>query len=518
MFCMHCGKQLEDGSRFCIYCGKPLEEAPAAVPAEAPVEETVAAAPVVEAPAVEIPAAEPVSIPFDPQVDLYPEPPVTEAPIPEPVPLDANVYSDSAAPVAKKKGKKTGAIVAIILVLVLLIGGGVGFYLYTQHVYQENLAAYEDAALLLEKGDYDGALAAFRELDDFEDAADRAEELEELQKNYLEAQSLLDEHKFADAYTAFSDLGDYRDSENYVENEITYQEALYLMETAGDSVDIYNTAADYFLSLGDYASSVDLASECYLKAALILLEQGDFDQAMGYEELLNTADAAALQEAYGEFCADEAFLGDIVTAFVTWLDENDAYTLGAELQAAGELMDPYENAYFDDPGLAGVREDFLTALDTMYSSLESDTSVYDTALYYYGMYQLYCVADELYDSYGVFADDTELRDTFVGLSSTAYAYYVIETSLVNWWDNDVTAEQMSDGRYYAAYTNDTGYAFNLYAEIYFYDASDNLLEVSDWIEIYVAKGATVYIPTIPETISDNDWYTWYMEWDYDSVS
>ncbi len=41
MFCIHCGKEIEDGSKFCGYCGKPLGEEAGESPAE-PVEETSA--------------------------------------------------------------------------------------------------------------------------------------------------------------------------------------------------------------------------------------------------------------------------------------------------------------------------------------------------------------------------------------------------------------------------------------------------------------------------------------------
>lgn len=40
MFCTHCGKELDDGSKFCIYCGERLEEDPAETPAA---EQTAAA-------------------------------------------------------------------------------------------------------------------------------------------------------------------------------------------------------------------------------------------------------------------------------------------------------------------------------------------------------------------------------------------------------------------------------------------------------------------------------------------
>lgn len=496
MFCMHCGKELEDNSKFCTYCGNAIEAAPA------PTQE----APVVVAP--------------QPQENYCPNPPMPEAPPePAPIPRDAHYYADPVppAPQKKKKGKKVGVLIAIILVLLLLIGGGVGYYLYTQQVYEKNLAAYDAAELLLDKGDYDGALEGFLALGDFEDAASRAKALEKLQADYDKALELLADRKYADAYKAFKDLDDYRDSENYVKYEITYQEALYLMETAGNSVDIYLTAADWFLSLDGYADSAELASECYLNAALILMEQGDYDSAMDYQDRLNSGDASTLQDAYAELCADGAFLQDLEAAFVTWYDADGKYSLGEEIDLAWEMMAPYEDAHFEDPEMLTLLDDFLYALQTMYNALDDEDSIGSWSEFYLGEYYLFYLADTLYYDYGVFAGDVNLQDTFVGYSDLYYAYYCLEYSFEKWWNN-ASADQMSDGHYYATYTNDTYYSFNLYATIYFYDNYDNLLEVSDEMTIYVAKGATVYIPCIPETVSDDAWYTWGMYWDFGNVS
>ena len=507
MFCMHCGKQLEDGSKFCMFCGNALTPAP--VPQTE--EPTVAAAPEMVSP--------------EPQETYY-APPAPQPPVePAPIPRDANVYSDPVppAPKKKKKGKKTGAIIAVILVLLLLIGGGVGFYFYSQKVYEENLAAYEAAELLLDKGDYDGALDGFLALDDFEDAASRAKELQKLQKEYDEALALLDDNKFEDALDAFEDLGDYRESKVFVEYEITYREAWYLKDSAADAVDsdaigLYETAADYFAGLGDYADAADQASDCLLQAALLELSYENYDAALAYKDQLNSADAAHLDDAYAEVCADGAFLKDIAEAMVLWYDEEDKYTYGEEVELAWAMMEPYANAHFNDPDMLYYLDQFEYAMQTIYNSLSDEDSVDLWSEFYLGSYYLFTLADELYYNHGVFAGDVNLQDQFVGVSEIYYAYHTLESSFEYWWDNGVSADQMDDGHYYAAYYNDTGYSFNLYATIYFYDNYDNLLEVSDEMVIYVAKGATVYIPCIPETVSDSAWYTWGMMWDFGDVS
>lgn len=541
MFCMHCGKQLEDGSRFCMYCGGAQETAPVVPPSQTPLDpqDAMYAAPVNPpsqtsldpqaafcAPAEAAPAAPVVQTALDPNYDLFadltPEPEYPQTP-PVPVPsyAEMNAYSDPVPPITgKKKKKKTGLIIALVLVLALVAAGGLGYYLYSQSVYQENLDAYNRAELLLRKGDYDGALAGFRALGDFEDAQNRVETLEALQADYDRALALLDALRFDEARQAFQNLGAYRDSETYVKYQISYLEACFAMDLAASETDpetlreLYIDAATLFSGLGDYSDAADMASECWLNVALVELSLENYEEAMSYLGLLKDGDALRLEAAYNGLCADDAFLSDIVTAMVTWLDENDTYTLGKELRLAMDLMEPYADVYFGDESLQAVRDEFLECLEIMYASLEDDETVYDAAQYYYGMYQLYCVADELYNSYGVFADDAQLRNTFVGLTDDAYAYYKIETSLTNWWEAGPSADQSTDGHYYAAYTNNSGYAYTLYAQIYFYGEDGTLLEVGDWLEIYVAKGSTIYIPTIPAQVSDDDWYSWYIVWDF----
>ena len=97
MFCNHCGKQLDDGSKFCMFCGNIVTAAAASAAPVAPAE-----------PAAPVQPAAP-QIPLDPQIDLYPDNAAPEFQQPQAhVPVDANVYSDPKPPVKpKKKGGKT---------------------------------------------------------------------------------------------------------------------------------------------------------------------------------------------------------------------------------------------------------------------------------------------------------------------------------------------------------------------------------------------------------------------------
>ena len=452
MFCIHCGKQLEDGSRFCQYCGN------AQTPQQA-------------APAPAAPVAPPPQIPFDPQVDLYPDAPQVPTYQPAPMPRDANVYADYMAPKPKKKSK-AGLVIALVLVFVLLIGGGVVGFLAFTGIRAEAYLAAED---LLEQGDYDGALEAFRELGNFDDAAQRAEELEELQEEYDEALELLEDGDYDEAYEAFCDLGDYKDA-------------------------------------------AERASESCLNAALELLEQDDYEAAQALKKHMNEADAAAFVEAFNNASVDGRFIRDLAAAMVTWYDDAGSYGYAEELEIAWDMMSVYEGADFIDPNLADRLADFQYALSVMYNALEDEDSVGVWSEYYLGEYFLYTLADQMYEGYGMFTGDQENIDRFIGGNDIFLAYSDLEYSFENWWETTADTFQMDDGYYYTSYTNDTDYAFDLYATIYFFDYYDNLLETGEEMTIYVAKGATIYIPLIPVTISDSEWNSWNIYWDFGNIS
>ena len=481
MFCSHCGKQLDDGTKFCIFCGNATTAAPA--PVEDPIPQNGA----------------PVPPSYAPPVYTDPKPPVQP----------------------KKKGGKKGLIIAIILVLVLAIGGGAGFYFYTQHVYEQNMAAYNAAEAMLKKGNYDGALSAFLELGDFEDAADRADELQELQEAYDDALAMLANNDFDGAREAFRELGDYRDSKNYVDNEVRYQQALYLMEVAapdtGAKAANYLDAAAIFSELGSYTNAASMASDCYLEYGMLML-QIDSSAALAYTDFMDADDVTALQDAYAELFADGAFLQDLKAAILTWYDDSNSFTYAAELEEAYAMVDGYHDADFMDTQLYDWLENFQYGLELMYASLSDEDSVDVWSGYYLGEYYVFAVADLMYENYGIFADDPESVERFTGVAELYYAYANLEYSMENWWENTDSLVQLSDGHWYLEYTNDTDYSFNLHATVYFYDSADNLLEVGDEQVIYVAKGATIYIPAIPATISDNAWQTCNLFWDFSSVS
>lgn len=489
MICSNCGAKLADDVRFCSYCGTAVD--------------------------------------------------AQNAPEPQTSAETRDVYTD--IPQEAPKKKKTGLIVAIALILVLLIGGGVGIYLYFQH--QANVAAYDEAAALLDAGEYDGALAAFRELGDFRDAAEQIAELEKLQADYDAAKALLKQNKFDEATEAFTALGDYRDSENYVSNEITYQKAQYVKAFA-DTRDIsglaqvfaddpevtgldlsedeaaavlYSEAFRLFDGLGQYADAESLASECCREAAMILLNEQYYDEALLLCDEMNEADAAAVKDAYMSHCADSQFLEDIEKAYVVWYDNERLYDFDEEIDKAYAIVEPYTTQHFASDVLKGYMSDFVDALAVMKGVCSGD-DVDDWITYYEGMAEIYAIADKLHLDFGVFAGDTDLMESFVGLTEFMAAYPVVEKSLAVWYDALSSVSYDAEGNCYLPYTNDTGYGFTLYVYVVFSDDAGNIVDDSGDIEVDVPVGTAVRIPVKPATITDDEWSSCDLIWWFDVVS
>lgn len=197
MFCPNCGNQV-DGGLFCGYCGTRLPEAapvadnqPVAAPVAEPIVEpapVVEAAPVAEPVAIVEPVAEqvaivePVAEPAPVTVPVPVAAPVTEAapvaepvsvvePVAEPAPaVESAPAAQTPAPaVASKPKKKKSAkpfiiIGAIVLGVVILIGGGIGaFFFILSSKYNQGLEAIDD-------GNYEEALETFTALNTYKDS------------------------------------------------------------------------------------------------------------------------------------------------------------------------------------------------------------------------------------------------------------------------------------------------------------------------------------------------------------
>ena len=349
--------------------------------------------------------------------------------------------------------------------------------------------SYRQAEKLLEAGRYEEAAAAFAELDDYADAAERA-----LACRYVGAEALLEAEQYDEAAAAFAALGDYEDS---AERALAcrYAKAEVLLE-AGQ----YDEAAAAFAELDEHADSAERALACRYAKAEVLLEAGRYEEAAAaFAELDDYADATersqslfyqqaeSLLEAgrYEEAAAAFAELDDYADA--TERSQSLFYQQAESLLEAGRTpeaaiafgrADGYRDARARSAALwAGVAQRDAVAAGWNYTiGLRADGTVVATGFNKYGQCDvsgwrdLVAVAAGGYHTVGLCADGTAVAtgDNEYGQCDVSGWQDLVAVAA----DYDHTVGLRADGTVVA-----TG------------DNSDGQCDVSDWQEIVaVAAG------------------------------
>ena len=381
MFCRKCGKEINNTSRFCPFCGTPvvMPAAPApvadpehAAPAPAPVEAPAAAeaaAPVVEAPAAEAapeapaaetpaeaapeaPAAEantaapapeavptmaapatPVQpAPAQPTMNQAPvqpimnqapvqptpaQPMMTQAPVqPAPAqPMGGQPYPQPGAPVPpayspipadkpeKKKKGKAGVVIAIILIVLLLAGGAAAAYFFI----------FASPAKKISKAIEAGNMETVTEL-------------------YEKVNSEKDKDQIkSELLTYVQTLED-----NYLAEEITYEDAIRTMEdlrdvvfTDGEIEDIMHMVSKIHDSRENFAKAEELAATGTWK---------DYYDAIGYYEKVVSDDTLYYDKA-------QDAIANCKTECISAAEaEADGYIADGDYDAAVSFL---EDAYYD---------------------------------------------------------------------------------------------------------------------------------------------------------------------------
>ena len=381
MFCRKCGKEINNTSRFCPFCGTPVVmpaapvpitdpepaapasatvEAPAAAEAAAPVmeapaaeaapaEETPAeAAP--EAPATEAPAeAAPEAPAAEAPAEAAPEAPVAEAntaaPAPEAVPamaapatpvqpapaqpmmnqvpvqpapaqpMGGQPYPQPGAPVPpayspipadkpeKKKKGKAGVVIAIILIVLLLAGGAAAAYFFI----------FASPAKKISKAIEAGNMETVTEL-------------------YEKVNSEKDKDQIkSELLTYVQTLED-----NYLAEEITYEDAIRTMEdlrdvvfTDGEIEDIMHMVSKIHDSRENFAKAEKLAATGTWK---------DYYDAIGYYEEVVSDDSLYYDKA-------QDAIANCKTECISAAEaEADGYIADGDYDAAVSFL---EDAYYD---------------------------------------------------------------------------------------------------------------------------------------------------------------------------
>ena len=397
MFCRKCGKEINNTSRFCPFCGTPVvmpaAPAPVADPepaalASAPVEAPAAAAPVVEAPAAEaVPAVEAPAeaAPETPVAEAAPETPAAEtpaeaapeapaaeantaAPAPEAVPtmaapatpvqpapaqptmnqapvqpimnqalvqptpaqpmmtqapvqptpaqpMGGQPYPQPGAPVPpayspipadkpeKKKKGKAGVVIAIILIVLLLAGGAAAAYFF---IFASPTKKISKA---IEAGNMETVTELYEKVNSEKD------------KDQIKSELL----------TYVQTLED-----NYLAEEITYEDAIRTMEdlrdvvfTDGEIEDIMHMVSKIHDSRENFAKAEELAATGTWK---------DYYDAIGYYEKVVSDDTLYYDKA-------QDAIANCKTECISAAEaEADGYIADGDYDAAVSFL---EDAYYD---------------------------------------------------------------------------------------------------------------------------------------------------------------------------
>ena len=277
MFCRNCGAGLDDGAKFCRICGAPVS--PVAHPA----------------PSVEVSPAEPA--------------PASVAATPTPVsgetPTAPQVSMPEGVPVAPKKRKGKGILIAILIVVALLATAAGGFFIYLSNT-------YKTADRLFSEGEYAEAAETFERIGFYKDSKERAEDAK-LRDAYNEAEQLFKNGKYDAAAKKYRESGSYLDSKQMA----VFSDAFALYEK-GDLEAVYEIVSNPDFTNGLAPAHADAAEAlrveiegAMLRAAYseaeTLLAQGNYTAAAerfrdcgSYSDsakLAAYADAAALYES-----------------------------------------------------------------------------------------------------------------------------------------------------------------------------------------------------------------------------
>lgn len=165
-------------------------------------------------------------------------------------------------------------IAAAIFVVVLIT------YLIPQH-------KYDEAAAMLENHQFDEAVAAFAELEDFSDSAARIPEAK-----YRKGQYLLEKEQFDEAVLAFESVLEYEDAEVMI-TECKYRKALQTLESGA-----YTDALQQLEALHEYAETGAKMELCHFELGMQAVKEDDLKTALQHYKEVNEEHITEMQNAF----------------------------------------------------------------------------------------------------------------------------------------------------------------------------------------------------------------------------
>jgi tetratricopeptide (TPR) repeat protein len=192
----------------------------------------------------------------------------------------------------RRKNRKVAAIVAVIAVVV------VAGYLATANFvipHVNNQRAYTSAEALLNEGNYEEAIKAFTALGDYKDSTQRIAEANELRNEaterelaaqYAEAETLLEAGEYDAAIEAFKALGEYEDSSDRID-EVYYLSGKNSMQDTD-----YLSAYQSFSNANFYQDSEVLMIDCAEALGAEAYSDGSYQDAVEWYEKAEDIDSA----------------------------------------------------------------------------------------------------------------------------------------------------------------------------------------------------------------------------------
>ncbi len=368
MFCTNCGKNLEDTTKFCIYCGAPTHWQKQASLTPAPIEDK----------------------PVDPIKNTQ-EPKRAEP------------------PVSVKKSKAKIWIISGICAAVIMIGGGVGYFAYQNHVKEQavNVIAF------LDEGEYDKAIDLFEKYSGKKKAFDD-KVLEEL----LDRTKLVKNDYFNEKIDYASAIKELHRFEDYNMDELqdTTDEISRWISRINRSRENYREGKELF-DQGDYAgaivkyNAVEKEDTKYYNLAVKDIEWAQQEEARRLEEerinnlrnqVLSDAENYAYYNDYeAAVTAIEQGLEEIPEDRVL-TDQLAHYKLLQEMtfRVTGITSSTYEYTYTD-------QENDIMTVAMEFPVLEGDNLIYEQINQVFESYYTQFIAsnDQMAEDAKLYADE-----------------------------------------------------------------------------------------------------------------
>lgn len=483
-------------------------------------------------------------------------------------PANPELVTEEPQEMPTKKKKKTWKIVLIVvLALALIAGGVVGVWFFMQE------SAYDDAQTLIEEKNYSEAIAKLEDLDGYKDSEDLIQDLNKKQKSYDEALSLIEEQAYdeaaeeleklgdyadaknilaeleenMDAYdeaikllaendfeaarNAFSALGDFSDSQEMADYGVDYSMAEYLLNCADYSdasgydilgsappededalcLGLYEAAGSLFLTLDGYEDSIARANDCYYEAAFLKIQQGDFDGALAYCDLVDQDTADAITELYESNCTDFIVWDEIMDSMDLFSEDAEDAEYAAALDAQIAALEPLREGQYADAELKTLVVNYLNSLAEEKALLDDNYSVSDWVSWYKTYASQYSI---LADIATTLEQDEEIIGYYTNRSNYYGAKAKIEEMLVARFNGEIKTDGEGDGRYYFDLENTSGYGFTLRYLVTWYKGEEAVYE-TDILDLEIPAGETVNVPTYhPGSDADN----YVIQWDSETIT